>query len=184
MTDPRDAGQATTAVLGLGNVLMGDDALGPWVVAQLAAAWQFPPAVEVEDLGTPGLDLLPYIAGRTHVILVDVVRADGPPGTLKLYRKDDILRHVPGPRVSPHDPGVKEALMALDFAGNGPREVLLVGVVPGPVVTGTGLSGPVRAAVEPAQRAVLTELARLGHVGRRREPPGVPDLWWEAAADG
>ena len=179
MTGPRAGGPAATAVLGLGNVLMGDDALGPWVVAQLLARWEFPADVEVHDLGTPGLDLHPFLAGRTTLILVDVVRADDPPGTLKLYDKDQLLRHAPGPRVSPHDPGVKETLLALDFAGDGPREVVLVGVVPQDTDPGTGLSAPVQAAAARAEEAVLAELARRGHVVTRREPPAEPDLWWE-----
>jgi hydrogenase maturation protease len=184
VTDRDQPGAAVTAVLGLGNVLMGDDALGPWVVAHLLARWEFPPEVEVLDLGTPGLDLHPFVAGRDRVILVDVVRSDGPPGQLKLYPKEDLLRHAPGPRVSPHDPGVKEVLLTLDFAGSAPSEVLLVGVVPDSVAAGTGLSAPVKAAAALAEQAVLDELARLGHAVRRREPAAAPDLWWEAAADG
>ncbi len=83
---------------------------------------------------------------------------------MKLYRKDELLRHAPGPRVSPHDPGVKETLLSLDFAGDGPAEVLLVGVVPAEVAAGTGLSPAVRGRPRPRPRtAVLEELARLGH---------------------
>ena len=184
MTAHDQPGTAVTAVLGLGNVLMGDDALGPWVLAQLVARWTFPDDVRVQDLGTPGLDLLPFLAGCRSIVLVDVVRADDPPGTLKLYRKDEILRHAPGPRVSPHDPGVKETLLALEFAGDAPAEVLLVGVVPDRIAAGTGLSARVRAAAAAAESAVIAELERLGHAGRRREPPGEPDLWWESGGDG
>ncbi|HPF69427.1 MAG TPA: hydrogenase maturation protease [Candidatus Krumholzibacteria bacterium] len=181
MTAEHDPGTAAVAVLGLGNVLMGDDALGPWVVAQLAAAYDFPPEVEVLDLGTPGLDLHPHIAGRRALVLVDVVRSDAPAGTLRRYTKDEILRHVPGPRVSPHDPGVKEALLSLEFAGGGPAEVVLVGVVPQEVSSGTSLSAPVRAAADAAVQAVVDELVRLGCPPRRRAAPAAPDLWWEAA---
>ena len=53
------AGAPRTAVLGLGNVLMGDDALGPWVIQHLLTQWEVPPSVRVQDLGTPGLDLHP-----------------------------------------------------------------------------------------------------------------------------
>jgi hydrogenase maturation protease len=169
-----------TAVLGLGNVLMGDDALGPTVIARLRAAYHLPDDVEFEDLGTPGLDLHPHLAGRTALIIVDTVRADEPPGSLRCYRKEEILRHAPGPRLSPHDPGLKDALLWLQFSGEEPEEVLLVGVVPASTEGEVGLSEAVAAAVPAAERAVLEELARLGHVVRRREPPAEPDLWWEA----
>ena len=180
---PRSLSVPRTAVLGLGNVLAGDDALGPWVIQQLLSAWDFPPDVRVQDLGTPGLDLHPYLADCEHVILVDVVRSDGAPGELRLYDRDQILAHPPGIRTSPHDPGVKEALLSLEFAGSGPREVLLVGVIPGRVASGVGLSAAVRAAVDFAVDAVITELNRVGHAPTRRAEPASLDIWWEAAAD-
>jgi hydrogenase maturation protease len=167
------------AVLGLGNVLMGDDALGPYVVAVLRAGWDFPAGVAVEDLGTPGLDLHPHLAGRRAVVLVDTVRADGAAGTVRVYSRDDLLARPPGPRTSPHDPGVKEALLALEFAGGGPQQVTLVGVIPAHVDHGSRLSDAVRGAVPEAADAVVAELSRLGVAARRRPEPGEPDLWWE-----
>lgn len=177
-------GPPRSAVLGLGNVLVGDDALGPWVVQKLLAEWDFPPEVRVQDLGTPGLDLHPYLSDCEHAVLVDVVRSEGAPGELRLYDRDQILTHPPGIRTTPHDPGVKEALLSLEFAGGGPEQVLLVGVIPGRVEEGSvGLSPPVRAAVDFALDAVIRELERVGHAPVRRENPDPPDIWWEAAAD-
>jgi hydrogenase maturation protease len=170
------------AVVGLGNVLMSDDALGPWVVQVLLAGYDFPEAVSVLDLGTPGLDLMPFVAGREALILVDTVKSSGAPGTLRTYRKDEILRHPPQPRLSPHDPGVKEALLTADFGGVGPREVLLVGVVPGQTTMGTSLTPAVREAVPRAVEEVLAELGRLGAPARPRAAPGEPDVWWERGA--
>ena len=168
------------AVLGLGNVLMGDDALGPHVIAHLIAGYEFPSEVEVEDLGTPGLDLHPHLAGHDVVILVDVVKSQGEPGELKLYDKAQVLKHAPGPRVSPHDPGVKEALLALEFAGACPQEVLLVGVIPDVTCNlEVGLSKEVQAAIPKAEAAVLKELERLGVPAVERQPRSRPDIWWE-----
>jgi hydrogenase maturation protease len=176
-------------VVGLGNVLMGDDAFGPWVVQLLLAEHVFPDEVSVHDLGTPGLDLVPWVTDLEALVLVDTVRATVPPGTLRLYRRDEILKHPPQTRLSPHDPGLKEALLTAEFAGRAPREVLLVGAVPEQTEMGVGLSAPVRGAVEPAAGEVLRELERLGYAAARREPPGRPQIWWEepgaaaAAAD-
>jgi hydrogenase maturation protease len=171
------------AVLGLGNVLMRDDALGPYVVRRLEARYAFPDDVTLQDLGTPGLDLHPFITGQEALIIVDTVKSDGPAGEIRTYRRDEILRHPPGPRVSPHDPGIKEALLSLEFAATGPSEVLLVGVIPGPVEAGVGLSPAVRAAVERVETEVLGELERLGHAARPIDPPREPDLWWEETGD-
>jgi hydrogenase maturation protease len=167
------------AVLGLGNVLMKDDALGPYAVRLLEARYAFPDGVTVRDLGTPGLDLHPYLTGQDAVIFVDTVGADGAPGEVRLYRRDEILRHPPAARVSPHDPGVKEALLSLEFASGGPSEVLLVGVIPEVVEAGVGLSPAVRGALPVVEAEVLEELARLGSEATPLASPGEPDLWWE-----
>jgi len=166
-------------VLGLGNVLIGDDAFGPWVVHQLTSTVDPGPGVEFHDLGTPGLDLLPYLTGAEAVILVDTVRSQGEAGELRRYDKAQILQHPPQPRVSPHDPGVKEALLALEFEGRGPKEVTLLGAIPGEVRYEVGLSGPVRDAVEPTVEAVIQELAALGRLVVRRENSVVSTPWWE-----
>lgn len=168
------------AILGLGNILMGDDALGPHVIAHLIAGYEFPPEVTVEDLGTPGLDLHPHLAGHEVVILVDVVKSEGNPGELRLYNKSEILKHFPGPRVSPHDPGVKEALLALEFSDADPAEVLVVGVIPDTVSNlAVGLSAAVRAAIPAVEAAVLAELNRLGLAATLRQPRPEANIWWE-----
>ena len=177
--DSRDNITAPIGVFGLGNVLMGDDALGPTVIAHLLAGYEFSDEVHVEDLGTPGLDLHPHLAGREKLILVDVVKSQGDPGELRLYRKDEILKHAPGVRVSPHDPGVKEALLALQFAGDDPGEILLVGVIPDVVGHALGMTDAVRSAVPTALAAIIEELERLGQGPARRDPPLKKDLWWE-----
>jgi hydrogenase maturation protease len=165
--------------VGLGNVLMGDDAFGPWVVQVLLAERVFAEDVAVNDLGTPGLDLVPWVTNLQALILVDTVRSEAPPGTIRLYRRDDILRHPPRTRLTPHDPGVKEALLTAEFAGQAPREVLLVGAVPEQTEMGVGLSPAVRGAVAPAASEVLRELERLGRPAKRRAAPEKPQIWWE-----
>jgi hydrogenase maturation protease len=168
------------AVLGLGNVLMGDDAVGPWVVRLLEASYEFPDDVRVADLGTPGLDLSPHLDGLEAVILVDAVNEDGPPGAVHKYGRADLLQVAPFTRISPHEPGVKEALLLAEIAGRAPRDVRVVGVTPGRVAQGVGLTPEVRDAVPRAASRVLAELSYLQVLPRPRWPPRTPDIWWES----
>lgn len=168
-------------VLGLGNVLIGDDALGPYAVRTFAARYDVDDRVAVHDVGTPGLDLAPHLMEARAAIIVDVVRAPGEPGTMRLYRRDQLFRSGPGPRVSPHDPGLKETLLLLELQGMAPEELLLVGVVPERVRTGLGLTPAVRCAVPAVLVAIAEELARLGHPVRLRARAAEADLWWESA---
>ena len=166
-------------VLGLGNVLMGDDGFGPTVVTLLAAQYELPEGVSALDAGTPGFDLTPHVSGLSSLIVVDTVRLDAPPGTLRLYRLPEIVAHVPVVRASPHEPALQEALLALQFAGQAPAEALLVGAVPELIDVGPGLSASLRAAVPDALREVLLELGRLGRPAVKRSAPLPANLWWE-----
>lgn len=169
-------------VLGLGNVLMGDDGFGPYVVEALNAAYEFPSTVSVTDVGTPGLDLAPFLLGADAVVVIDTVRSDGAPGTQRLYTRDALLKHAPPRRLGPHDPGLKQTLLTLEFAGRGPREVLLVGVIPETTAPRARLSAAVRNAVPDAVTAVITELERLGASPVIRRTPAPLSPWWERVA--
>ncbi|HEY7413277.1 MAG TPA: hydrogenase maturation protease [Vicinamibacteria bacterium] len=177
--EPRFAETAQAAVFGIGNVLMGDDGFGPYVARVLEASCSFPPSVTVADLGTPGPDLLTYLDGLDLAVLVDTVNAMGRPGDVRVYTRDDLLRHPPGTRVGPHDSHLKEALLHSAFSGGGPDEVLLVGAIPHRVRTGPGLSPAVRSAVPLAAHLVIQALADRGWpvAFRRHAPPA--DIWWE-----
>lgn len=167
------------AVIGIGNVLTGDDAVGPTVVRVLEAEWAVPHDVDVIDAGTPGLDLTAYLAELEAVILVDAVKARGAPGELRTYDKKELLERPPVLAMSPHEPGVREALQNAEFMGVSPRAARLVGVIPQAVETGISLSPPVRAAIPRATARVVEELRALGVPLVRRDPPGTPNLWWE-----
>jgi hydrogenase maturation protease len=117
-----------TAIYGIGNILMGDDGIGPAVVRHLASL-PLPPNVILEDLGTPSLDLPAYLADYDRVIFIDAVALDAPPGTIRVFTRDEITSVPTGIRVSPHEPTINDALIVLDFAGTAPREVVFVGVV-------------------------------------------------------
>jgi hydrogenase maturation protease len=47
---------------GIGNVLLEDDGVGPYVARFLDARYEFDEGVEVADLGTPALDLIDRIS--------------------------------------------------------------------------------------------------------------------------
>ena len=98
------------------------------------------------------------------------------------YRREEILANLPAPRLSPHDPSLKDALLTADLAGDPPPEVLLVGVVPERVELGAGLSPAVRDAWDVVEDAVVGELRRLGLELTPRPVPAAADVWWEPLA--
>ena len=151
-----------TAVYGIGNILMGDDGIGPAVVRYLESCLTVDDDLTIEDLGTPSLDLPNYLAGYDRVIFVDAVAAPAPPGSVCLFTREEIIAVSPGIRVSPHEPSINDALIVMDFAGNAPAEVTLVGVVPETLDGGLELSDAVSRAIPAAAEAVMGELAKRG----------------------
>ena len=108
-------------VIGLGNVLMGDDGFGPLAVERFRCEYECGPNVEVLDLGTPGLDLAPYLFGTDLVVIADAVNADEKPGTLSIYCEADLVAHRAQLRLTDHDPGLQESLAHLRLSGESPR---------------------------------------------------------------
>ena len=81
--------QRRVCVIGLGNVLLGDDGFGPLVIERFRNEFVQEANVEVLDLGTPGLDLTPYLHSRDLVIIADAIQSNQNPGTLSLYGESD-----------------------------------------------------------------------------------------------
>jgi hydrogenase maturation protease len=163
---------------GIGNVLLGDDGVGPYVVRLLAAHYEFDEGVEVADLGTPALDLIDQITGKDAVILIDSIDTEADPGTIELYRKADIMRDCPAVRMDPHSPALVDALHSAELFGVAPTEVLLVGIEIESCEAGCGLSNPVKASLEEAIAEVMNELDRLRVRYRWRRDSIEPDIWW------
>lgn len=148
-------------VLGLGNVLCGDDGVGVIAVDWLARRTVLPAHVQVLDGGTLGLALLPLLTDARTVILVDAVLGDGPPGTLVRLEGHEVAPAVAG-RLSPHQVGVADLLDGARWLDRLPRELVLVGLVPRTIELGVGCSPEVGRQIPALVDAVLLELERLG----------------------
>jgi hydrogenase maturation protease len=164
---------------GIGNVLMGDDGVGPFIARLIESRYEFPENVSIVDLGTPGLDLVVHLSRYDTAILVDAVDNGEPAGSLTRYDKSDIVRHGPPVRMDPHSPALAETLLLGDFSGEGPKEVALIGVTGQSYEFDTGLSTPVKASVETIVTAVIAELNLLGVQPTPRQVPLQSGIWWQ-----
>jgi hydrogenase maturation protease len=171
---------ATTAIIGIGNVLMGDDAVGPYALKLIEARYTVPETVILLDAGTPGPDLANLLSGYAAAIVIDAVQAGGAAGAIHRYDLTEGTSTCVGPLHTAHDPGLAHAMDVLELAGARPTHLVLIGVTPQRVDRGPGLSPPVLSALEKVIAAVKDELQRLGISLVQKIAPNVPDLWWEA----
>jgi hydrogenase maturation protease len=166
------------SVVGLGNVLLGDDGFGPLAVEMFRCAYECDSNVEILDLGTPGLNLAPYLYDRELVVIADAVHAEEKPGTLCIYCQPDLLARRAQLRLTAHDPGVQESLAQLWLAGHAPSELIIIGVVP----ESCGLGKDISPSVLSASAAAVDNIARLlverAIHCRRRHAPARPNFWW------
>ena len=169
---------ARVCVMGLGNVLMGDDGFGPLAVERFRCEYECGPNVEVLDLGTPGLDLAPYLFGRDLVVIADAVNADEKPGTLSIYCEADLVAHRAQLRLTDHDPGLQESLAHLRLAGETPSELIIVGAVPESCDFGKGISLSVLSASSVAVESIAGLLIERSISCSRRHATPRPNLWW------
>ncbi len=145
-------------VLGIGQDLRGDDAVGMAVVSQWAAENPHKLAsrqIEVDTIPLPGLGLLDMISGYQTAILVDAVLG-GPgveAGVLFTLTPDDLADFTRGTG-SAHGWGVAESLKlghTLKMESL-PEKILLLGIGARQVDVGAGMSPAVAAAIPEAVR--------------------------------
>ena len=113
-----------TLVLGLGNVIMGDEGVGVHVVRALEKRAPHPD-VEYLDGGTGGFILLEPMQAAERIIMIDAAADGNPIGT--------VTRTVPRfsrdypPTLTAHDIGIKD-LLDLFYMLDGGRQVVLYAI--------------------------------------------------------
>jgi hydrogenase maturation protease len=146
------------AVLGLGNLMRTDDAVGMLALQRLRADRRFPQSIPLIEGGTLGLDLLYPLEGITHLLALDAIDAGARPGTL-LHFEGDEIDLLPIAK-SVHLLGFSDLIGALRLTESAPGEIVVLGVQPEKIDWGTELTPTVEAAL-----ATLVESA-IGQVMR------------------
>lgn len=129
-----------TVILGIGNLLMGDEGIGIHVAKYLEEHYPLP-GIPVIDGGTGGFHLTEYFQEYQRVILIDATIDGEPPGTIKMLQPK-FAKDYP-PTLTAHDIGLKDLLDSLFLMNYHPQVVLFtisirdlndVSLEPGPAV--------------------------------------------------
>ena len=157
-------------VLGIGNLLWADEGFGVRCVEALNAGWEFPPQVTVMDGGTQGLYLLPYVQEADCLLVFDAVDYGDEPGKLRVVVGDQVPRFMGVKKMSLHQTGFQEVLMAAELTQKLPAELVLVGVQAEQLEDfGGSLRDVVKAQMVPALNIALDWLEKWGAAGRVRD---------------
>jgi hydrogenase maturation protease len=148
-------------VLGVGNTLLEDEAIGVRAVEELQRLYNVPPEVQVIDGGTAGMELLESLEDLDKLIIVDCVRVGQPPATI-IRRVDDEVPNFFRMKISPHQIGISDVLAALTLRERFPKRLALIGIQPKSLECGIELTPEVAAVLPEVVRMALEELRSFG----------------------
>ncbi len=135
---------ARTLVMGIGNVLMGDEGVGVHAVRRLECE-PLPSHVDVLDGGTGGFHLLAELASHDPVVLIDATMDGQPPGTVSLI-EPRYASDFP-PTLTAHDIGLRDLIVSAALLDTLPRIQLVTVSISEMQSMHMALSAPVDAAV-------------------------------------
>lgn len=163
-------------VVGCGNLLRGDDGVGPILVRQL---WELgvPDGARLVDGGTAGMDVAFQMRGARRVVIVDASATGAQPGTIYRVPGAEVAELPPLGGLHTHsfrwDHAIAFARWALAEAC--PEDITVFLVEAAGVEPGADLSEPVAAAME--QVVALIERDYLAHLRPAEDSgPGGPQV--------
>jgi len=166
-----------TLVLGIGNVLLQDEGVGIHALNEIRRRFELDDEIELLDGGTAGVELLRYLDGREHVVVIDAIAAGHPPGTVFRVEGEDVPRTF-HQRISPHQIGLSDVLATALITDTLPAKIVMFGVEPLTIKTGLALTPVVEASLDKLVDTVVGELRRLGHAARARANPAARCKEW------
>ena len=151
-------------VLGIGNLLFGDEGVGVHFINYLGKKYQFggDHQLDIVDGGTLAQRLIPIIVEYDHVIIIDTINAPGVQAGEVYFFDFDAVPDAVDWQGSAHEVEMLQTLNMMDLAGDRPP-TMIMGVVPTVIeATEFSLSEGVAAAVPLMEKTLLDHLRTMG----------------------
>jgi hydrogenase maturation protease len=147
-------------VLGIGNLIMGDEGVGVQVVQRLEKQ-KLPENVECLDGGTGSFYLLEPMQQADRILLIDAAASDDEPGTIRLLTPKYAKEY---PRtLTAHDIGLKDLLDSF-YLMETPPDIRLISITIDPNQSvGMDLSPAIAKAADRAVEMALEEIEAFGN---------------------
>jgi hydrogenase maturation protease len=149
---PAEVAPLRVLLAGIGNVFLGDDGFGCALAERIGAR----PGADVADFGIRGMDLAYALADYDIVVFLDATPRGGEPGTLYVIEAD--LDDLPA-GFDAHGMDPVTVLALAKTLGSALPRTFVLGCEPSAAEEFTGLSAPVQAALEEAEK-LLDEILR------------------------
>jgi len=151
-------------VIGIGNILLGDEGAGVYAARRLAGRVGRREGLRILDGGTLGFALAPEVALCDALIVFDAVELSAEPGTVRCVVNEEMDRHLGGVRRSVHEIGLLDLMDIARLSGTLPRRRALIGIQIQAVEWRDGLCASVDHSVNAAVSLALELLGQWSHV--------------------
>jgi hydrogenase maturation protease len=111
-------------VLGIGNILMGDEGFGIHFTRWFSQRYRVGDDVKIVDGGTLGYKLLDIICSCDHLIIIDVLKVQDEPGSIYRFSKEEMELHLPPPTTA-HEVTFPDVLFKAELMGEAPETIFL-----------------------------------------------------------
>lgn len=150
-------------VLGIGNLLFGDEGVGVHFINYLGKKYQFEGdhQLDILDGGTLAQRLIPIIVEYDHLIVIDTINAPGVKAGEVYFFDFDAIPDAVDWQGSAHEVEMLQTLNMMDLAGDRPP-TMIMGVVPTVIeATEFSLSEGVAAAIPLMEKTLLYHLKTM-----------------------
>ena len=129
-----------TAVVGVGNLMMKDDGIGPFLISKLEELESFPPNIDLIDEGVGGMRIIHDIEGYDKVLIIDSTDFGGEPGDHRIFKPEEVetVKQISGRSL--HEMDLIRTLELARIMGTSPSEIWIMAVQPRSVDMGDILS--------------------------------------------
>jgi hydrogenase maturation protease len=147
-----------TVVLGLGNLLMSDEGIGIHLIRKLSEHQDKFPSIEFIDAGTGGMNVLHLIANRKKTVIIDCVKMDKKPGTIKRFEPADVQTVKKMMHFSLHEADILRIIDLSKQLGECPQKIVIFGIEPESLELGQKLSETLSDGIDAYSVAICKEL--------------------------
>ena len=150
--------QAKIVILGIGNLLLGDEGMGIHFVRML----------NEDDLDYANLEIIEggicpefasFVEDAHKLIIVDAIKGGKVPGTLYRFNIDDVLIDLPM-KLSLHQMSVIDSLKILRLVGKEPKDTIVIGIEPKNIACGLELSPEVKKGLAELRKIMMEEIKK------------------------
>lgn len=151
------------AVIGVGNILLGDEGFGVHLIDNLKSKYTFSNNVNILDGGTVGFLLIEHFLENDRLIFIDAIRSLDQPGTIYKFNAKDLPPNITFVS-SIHEIGLGDIFGHVKLMGID-KETIIIGIAPLSICPNdltTSLSPLMKEKLPKIEQLVLGQIKEFG----------------------